>query len=266
MNISIITSENRRLYPAIVYDVEDNKYENPIIDVDGIYDLLYKKKSIFVSANQYDQYGNEIKVFNGQLEKSDIKALFAVNDEQGHKDLTSVMTLSEAAKKWGLSDGSTIRKAKERGKFEPYEIKQAGDVWITTYSSMERVFGAIKNEDDEYIIYDDFEDVYLTKLYYNYIQLSYTKCTKIFSLNGEEYEVYSKEMEEKYQYVKDVFTKALNAIRNNRKVIIKKSRNNKVRQVINTESEFFLYIEVFKHRRNMAPEMVDRLIDDLKAV
>jgi len=266
MKISIITSENRRLYPAIIYDIEDNQYKNPIIDIDGIYDLLYTKQSILVSSNQYDQYGNEVRVFNGKLEKSDIKALFAVKDEQSNKDLNSVMTLSEAAKKWGLSDGSTIRKAIERGKFEQYEIKQAGDVWITTYSAMERVFGAIKNEDDEYIIYDDFEDVYLTKMYYNYVQLSYLKCTKLFSVSGEQYEIESKEIEEKYQYAKEVFVKALNAIRNNQKVIIKKSRNNKIRQVINTENEFFLYIEVFKHRRNMAPQMVDRLIDDLKSV
>ena len=258
MSINIITSENRRLYPAVVYHSEDDQLKEPIINIDDIYDLLYKKQNILVLSKQYDQYGKELKVFHGQLEKSDIKALFAVNDEDNKKDLNSVMTLSEAAQKWGLSNGSTIRKAIERGKFERYEIKQAGDVWITTYSAMERVFGSIKNEEDSYVIYDDFETVYLTKAYYEYAQLTY--------LSGPVYDVKSKEIENKYQYLKDIFLKGLNALRNNQKIIIKKSRNNNVREVISTESEFFLYLDVFHTRRNMAPTMIDRLIDELKAV
>lgn len=36
-----------------------------------------------------------------------------------------VLTFSEAAEKWGLADGKTIRKAVERNRFEPYEIKKA---------------------------------------------------------------------------------------------------------------------------------------------
>ncbi|HEX9025912.1 MAG TPA: helix-turn-helix domain-containing protein [Clostridium sp.] len=258
MKISIITSENRRLYPAIIYDIEDNQYINPIIDIDGIYDLLYTKQSILVSSNQYDQYGNEVKVFNGKLEKSDIKALFAVKDEQSNKDLNSVMTLSEAAKKWGLSDGSTIRKSIERGKFEQHEIKQAGGVWIISCNAMERVFGDIKNEENAYVIYDDFETVFLTKVYYEYAQLAY--------LGGSVYDAKSKDIENKYQYIKEVFMKGQSALRNNQKVVIKKSRNNQIRQVICTEDEFFLYIETFRSRRNLSPELINRLIDDLKEV
>lgn len=261
MNINIITSENRRLYPAAVYHIDDDKLKEPIINIDDIYDLLYKKQSILVLSKQYDQYGKELKVFQGQLDKSDIKAFFAVNNEENKKDLTSVMTLSEAAKKWGLANGSTIRKAIERGKFDPDEIKQAGDVWITTYSAMERVFGSIKNEEDAYVIYDDFEYVYLSKMYYQYayvINQDYIKSPL--------YDNVSKELEEKYQYVKGIFANALKSIRNNEKVIIKKSRNNKVREILNTESEFFLYLDTFHSRRNMAPKMIDRLIDELKVI
>ncbi|WP_160687148.1 helix-turn-helix domain-containing protein [Clostridium sp. C2-6-12] len=258
MSITIITTENKRLCPAVVYGSEDEQLKTPIINIDDIYDLLYKKQSILVMSRQYDQYGKELKHFHGQLDKSDIKAMFATVDEENKKDLNSIMTLSEAAKKWGLANGSTIRKAIERGKFNQDEIKQAGDVWITTYSAMEKVFGPIKNEDNEFIIYDDFETVYLTKAYYEYAQLTFLK--------GPNYEALKKDLETKYQYIKEVFTKGLNALRNNQKVIIKKSRNNQVRQVICNEEEYYFYIQVFKSRRNLAPELIDRLLNDLKAV
>lgn len=52
-----------------------------------------------------------------------------------------VLTFSEAAQKWGLADGKSIRKAVERNRFEPYEIKKSGNVWLTTYDAMYRVFG-----------------------------------------------------------------------------------------------------------------------------
>lgn len=259
MNISIITSENRRLYPALVYNTEDNELKKPITEIDDIYDLLYKKQNILVLSTQYDQYGNEIKFFNGQLEKSDIKALYSVNEDMSSKGLAFVMTLSEAAKKWGLSDGSTIRKAIERGKFQTNEVKQAGDVWITTYSAMERVFGSIRNEENAYVIYDDFETVYLTtKINFAYAQLAY--------LRGLQYDMKLKEIEEKYKYVKDVFINALNAIKDGGKVLIKKSRNNKIRQIINTTNELLFYIDTFRSKRNLPPELINRLIDDLKSV
>lgn len=257
MNISIITTENKRLYPAAIYHAEDKELKNRIFEIDDIYDLLYKKQSILVIARQYDQYGKEIKFFHGELEKTDIKALYNVNDEVNNKDLTSIMTLSEAARKWGLSDGSTIRKAIERGKFEQNEIKQAGDVWIITYSAMERVFGSIKNEENAYIIYDDFESVYLTKAYYEFAQLAY--------LRGSAYDAKAKDLEIKYQYIKDVFIKGLQALRNDQKVIIKKNRTNQIRQIICSEEEYYLYIEVFRCRKNLSSECIDRLLNDLKS-
>lgn len=55
--------------------------------------------------------------------------------------LDQVMTLTEAADKWGYSDGSTIRKAIERGRFKEHEIKRSGRVWLLTYEAMCRVFG-----------------------------------------------------------------------------------------------------------------------------
>lgn len=60
--------------------------------------------------------------------------------------LDQVMTLTEAAHKWGYADGSTIRKAIERGRFESHEIKRSGRVWLLTYESMCRVFGEPNKE------------------------------------------------------------------------------------------------------------------------
>lgn len=68
----------------------------------------------------------------------------------------------------------------------------------------------------------------------------------------------AKDLEIKYQYIKDVFIKGLKALRDNQKIIIKKSRNNKIRQIICTEDEYFLYIEIFRSRRNLSPEWIDK--------
>lgn len=56
-------------------------------------------------------------------------------------DLNKVMTFTEAAEKWGLAGGNTLRQAVSRGKFKPYEVKKSGTVWLTTYEAMNRVFG-----------------------------------------------------------------------------------------------------------------------------
>lgn len=44
MNISIITTENKRLYTAAIYHAEDKELKNRIFEIDDIYDLLYKNK------------------------------------------------------------------------------------------------------------------------------------------------------------------------------------------------------------------------------
>lgn len=256
-NISIITTENRRLYPAQVYDTVDKESVESISTIDSIYDLLYRGKGILVQSNQYDQHGNKLEIFYGHLEKVDIKAIFEVRDEENNRELNTVMTLSEAAKKWGLSDGSTIRKAIERGKFEQYEIKQAGDVWITTYSAMERVFGKIKDEENAFIIYDDF-------LYYIYRH--YNTDASFVYLKGEYLDKKVKENEDMYQYIKEVFTEALIATRDNRKVIIRKKRNNKIIMVINTEKELFHYVEDLPFKRTMSVKRNNQLMEDLRAV
>ena len=75
-------------------------------------------------------------------------------------DLDKVLTFSEAAEKWGFSNGSTLRKAVERNKFQDWEIKRSGNVWLTTYDAMERVFGIPKHIEDAFIIkYFDLSNI-----------------------------------------------------------------------------------------------------------
>lgn len=59
-------------------------------------------------------------------------------------DLTQVLTFSEAAEIWGLANGNTLRKAVERNRFLPGEVRKSGDVWLTTYDAMKRLYGEPK--------------------------------------------------------------------------------------------------------------------------
>lgn len=56
-------------------------------------------------------------------------------------DLNQVLTFTEAAQKWGLASGNSIRQAALRGKFHESEVRKSGTVWLTTYDAMVRVFG-----------------------------------------------------------------------------------------------------------------------------
>jgi len=77
-------------------------------------------------------------------------------------DLNKVLTFSEAAQKWGLANGATIRKAVERNKFDLYEVKKSGNVWLTTYDAMYRVFGPPKTNEHTYIIlYNELLDLFV---------------------------------------------------------------------------------------------------------
>lgn len=53
--------------------------------------------------------------------------------------LQGVMSLSEAAFRWNLSDGSSIRK--RMGDFNEFESRLSGGVWLVTEAGMHRVFG-----------------------------------------------------------------------------------------------------------------------------
>lgn len=64
-------------------------------------------------------------------------------------DLTQVLTFTEAAEKWQLAGGNTLRQAVARGRFYEEEIRKSGTVWLTTYEAMTRVFGPMPNATTE---------------------------------------------------------------------------------------------------------------------
>lgn len=64
-------------------------------------------------------------------------------------DLTQVLTFTEAAEKWLLAGGNTLRQAVARGRFYEEEIRKSGTVWLTTYEAMTRVFGPMPSVNTE---------------------------------------------------------------------------------------------------------------------
>ncbi|MBL1224614.1 helix-turn-helix domain-containing protein [Enterococcus sp. BWR-S5] len=64
-------------------------------------------------------------------------------------DLTQVLTFTEAAEKWQLAGGNTLRQAVARGRFHEEEIRKSGTVWLTTYEAMTRVFGPIPTAQEQ---------------------------------------------------------------------------------------------------------------------
>ncbi|MGL4772503.1 MAG: helix-turn-helix domain-containing protein, partial [Clostridium sp.] len=139
MAFQIIDCKGNMHYPALLYSLEKRV---EFLEVDAALEYI-KNSNIYVISSIYNKYGEFLKDFEGDLKREEILSLVYIERED--INLEEILTLSEAAKKWGLSDGSTIRKAIERGKFKPNEIKQAGAVWVTTYKSMTRVFGEEKN-------------------------------------------------------------------------------------------------------------------------
>lgn len=80
-------------------------------------------------------------------------------------DLNQVLTFSEAADKWGFANGNTLRKAVERNKFLPNEIRKSGDVWLTTYEAMSRVFGQPRKSDIT-LSYNDLSALLVQSVYH----------------------------------------------------------------------------------------------------
>ncbi|MFQ9922736.1 MAG: helix-turn-helix domain-containing protein [Beduini sp.] len=79
-------------------------------------------------------------------------------------DLSQVLTFSEAADKWGFANGNTLRKAVERNKFLPDEVRKSGDVWLTTYEAMGRVFGEPRMTDIT-LSYNEISELFIQSVY-----------------------------------------------------------------------------------------------------
>lgn len=87
-----------------------------------------------------------LKEYNNDLEEweknylYDLKQKF-LNEDKRYSVLDTIYTFTEAAEKWGLSDGSVLRNAVRRGFFKAGEYRQSGSTWLITKSAMERVYG-----------------------------------------------------------------------------------------------------------------------------
>jgi hypothetical protein len=264
-NIQIITTGKKRMYPAKVYNPELKDSSNHITEINQINNILKEKKEIYVISKQYDRHGIELGFYKDTLAEKDINSIMFISEMEGKINLNDIITLSEAAEKWGLADGSTIRKAIERDKFEIDEIKQAGSVWITTYDAMERVFGRIKNEEENYII--DYEKLshILVKTYITDSRIGVLQHVK--NNDSETQNVFdhiSNENNDMHNEIINIFINAKEALKQDRKVIIKKVKNNKILQVINTEKELINYIDLLDIRRQMTTGSKNRLLEVLR--
>ena len=59
--------------------------------------------------------------------------------------LDEVMTLNEAAKKWGKDDSTLRKKIKSAQLIEGKDYRKSGDVWLIRKEAMERVYGNEKS-------------------------------------------------------------------------------------------------------------------------
>ena len=91
-----------------------------------------------------------LKEYNNDLEKWEEEVLYELKqkylqDSKPVSVLDEIYTFTEAAEKWGLSDGSVLRNAVRRGVFKAGEYRQSGSTWLITRSAMERVYGKLEN-------------------------------------------------------------------------------------------------------------------------
>lgn len=93
----------------------------------------FDKESAFTIEDQVDEFLANVKIKIDEYLK--LSLVYTVLEE--------VMTLSEAAKKWGKVEG-TIRAAIKAGKFtEEIDYRKAGGTVLVTREAMERVYGKL---------------------------------------------------------------------------------------------------------------------------
>jgi hypothetical protein len=239
-----------RYFPAIVYDKDDTDKVNPIIEEERVHEMMARDGKLSIVANRFDKENNELSPFQGELKQGEIIRITQVNYSQDTVNLDMIMSLSEAAEKWGLADGASIRMAIDRGKFKPNEIKRCGHVWIVTYPGMQRVFGAVE---------DNVND----------ISLSHTEVVALFSqvvgtyfaagicafFKRQEPEIIFSEIAAAVR-LKEIFTEALSCIDNGGRVIIRLyilPDSSIIKNILNTRQEFMQWIE----RMDYAGSIVD---------
>lgn len=144
-------------WPVTLY-MYDNETYTMLESLTGIREWLSVNKKIF-----FLNYGDKTEY--KPILKSQILTIIGpvLIPSTDSISIQEVYTLNEAAKIWGLADGSTVRKALERGKFEFEEAKKSESTWLVTLSGMMRLFGPPNEDQYERLIinqisYDHFSE------------------------------------------------------------------------------------------------------------
>jgi hypothetical protein len=240
-----------RYFPAIVYDQADAAKTNPIIDEEQVHEMMVRDGKLVVVANRFDQDNNEFSPFQGELKQEEILRITQVDYSQDSVNLDMIMSLSEAAEKWGLADGASIRMAIDRGKFKPNEIKRCGHVWIVTYPGMQRVFGAVE---------DNVNDISLSHIE---IVGLFSKVVGTCLATGIRAFFHRKSPEVDFSEIdaavrlKKLFTEALHCIDRGGRVIIRLyilPDSSIIKSILNTRQEFIQWLERMEYSGSFIDE------------
>lgn len=134
-----------RYWPASIFSKDAALGESSEKDLEGIEKILDRDGYIFVQASGVDQKGEAAPHKNVLIHKTDISYIQGPIEKYDAEELSinEVFSLTEAATYWGIPNGSTIRKAIERGRFREGEHRKSETVNLITYPAMQRVFGAV---------------------------------------------------------------------------------------------------------------------------
>lgn len=129
---------------VINYYIDDEKVEGDYA-VD-IYIRTLEADYWFNQTKYIKMFKLMLKEYNSNLEKWEEEVLYELKqkylqDSKPVSVLDEIYTFSEAAEKWGLSDGAVLRNAVRRGYFKEGEYRQSGSTWLITKAAMERVYG-----------------------------------------------------------------------------------------------------------------------------
>jgi hypothetical protein len=132
--------EGYKKWPVMLFNLQANNF-NQLTSLAEVKDWLKENNKVYyLSALQETSFqtilASQILTIIGPVGIEDRQSL----------PIHDVYTLKEAAARWGLSDGSTIRKAIERKKFLLHEVRKSESTWLITSDAMTRVYGP---EDEE---------------------------------------------------------------------------------------------------------------------
>lgn len=256
MFLQVITNTKERISPAKIFSINQ---DNQFFTSKEVYEYLEINEEIFIIGDKYNENGELLGTFISPLHTKNIFSIFTLHEE--NIDLEQILTLSEAAKKWGLADGSSIRKAIERNRFNPNEIKQAGSVWIITYTGMCRVFGDVKK--GSYTIYNTEFDFLLSRISIvdtydnlsNFSSFIFSPKKKDDLINYSNYDFNKKKL---FSYFEDM----KNSINNNSKIVFKTNYmgKEKIDKVIYTIEELINFVDILFNANKISKDLKNEIL------